>query len=125
MRTFLRWLMFGRAPGRWLARRPSRPVPAPPARLGPAYRAASTYRSAAYRPLRPSQVRSRRFTPVGFARRGIDPVEVTEFLDQVAGDLARAYTELANVREQNARIKDALRRWQSRQAPSARELAGS
>jgi DivIVA domain-containing protein len=86
-------------------------------RLGPAYR------SAAYRPLWPSQVRTRRFTPVGFRRRGVDPDEVTEFLDRVAGDLARAYAEVAGLREQNARIKDALRRWQSRQAPTARELA--
>ncbi|MFY1690380.1 DivIVA domain-containing protein [Plantactinospora sp. WMMB782] len=72
----------------------------------------------------PSQVRLRRFTPVGFGRRGVDPDEVTEFLDQVANDLARAYTELARVREQNTRIKDALRRWQSRQVRSAQELAG-
>ncbi|MBF9131864.1 hypothetical protein I0C86_23280 [Plantactinospora sp. S1510] len=31
--------------------------------------------------------------------------------------------ELAGVREQNARIKTALRRWQSRQAQTAYELA--
>ncbi|GAA3726894.1 hypothetical protein GCM10022225_05120 [Plantactinospora mayteni] len=86
-------------------------------------RLGSAYRSATYRPLLPSQVRLRRFTPVGFGRRGVDPDEVTEFLEQVAGDLARAYAELAGVREQNARIKDALRRWQARQAPTAHELA--
>jgi DivIVA domain-containing protein len=67
----------------------------------------------------PGQVRTRRFTPVRFGRRGVDPVEVAEFLDQVAGDLARAYDELARTREQNARIKDALRWSRSRQAPSA------
>ncbi|GAB3972368.1 DivIVA domain-containing protein [Plantactinospora veratri] len=89
----------------------------PPRRLGQAYR------STTYRPLLPSQVRLRRFTPVGLARRGVDPIEVAAFLDQVAGDLARAYNELATVREQNARIKDALRRWQSRQVTTARELA--
>ncbi|WP_412102987.1 DivIVA domain-containing protein [Plantactinospora sp. KLBMP9567] len=89
----------------------------PPRRLG------RSYRSAAYRPLLPSQVRLRRFTPVGLTGRGVDPVEVTAFLDQVASDLARAYNELATVREQNARIKDALRRWQSRQVTTAHELA--
>ncbi|MEN3612315.1 DivIVA domain-containing protein [Plantactinospora sp. ZYX-F-223] len=87
-----------------------------PRRLGQAYR------SAAYRPLLPSQVRLRRFTPVGLTGRGVDPVEVAEFLDRVAGDLARAYNEVAAVREQNARIKDALRRWQSRHATTAGEL---
>lgn len=91
--------------------------------LGPEPRPTS-YRSSAYRPLWPSQVRTRRFTPVRFGRRGVDPGEVTVFLDQVAGDLARAYTEVASLREQNARIKDALRRWQSRHAPTAHELAG-
>ncbi|MFC6017550.1 DivIVA domain-containing protein [Plantactinospora solaniradicis] len=89
----------------------------------PLRRLESAYRSAPHRPLMPSQVRLRRFTPVGFGRRGVDPDEVTEFLDQVAGDLARAYTELAGVREQNARIKTALRRWQSQQVPTAYELA--
>ncbi|MGI5213559.1 DivIVA domain-containing protein [Plantactinospora sp. CA-290183] len=98
---------------RWLFERDGRPV----RRLG------SAYRSAVYRPLLPSQVRLRRFTPVGFGRRGVDPDEVTEFLEQVAGDLARAYAELAGVREQNARIKTALRRWQSQQVPTAYELA--
>ncbi|MEQ4306248.1 DivIVA domain-containing protein [Plantactinospora sp. B6F1] len=92
-------------------------------RLGSAYRPAA-YWASGHRPLWPSQVRLRRFTRVGFGRRGVDPDEVTAFLDQVAGDLARAYAEVARVREQNARIKDALRRWQSRQVPSVRELAG-
>ncbi|MEO3926033.1 DivIVA domain-containing protein [Micromonosporaceae bacterium B7E4] len=98
---------------RWLFRRDRRP----PRQLG------RSYRSAAYRPLLPSQVRLRGFTPVGLTGRGVDPAEVTAFLDQVAGDLARAYNEVATVREQNVRIKDALRRWQSRQATTARELA--
>ena len=104
--------MVVRALLRWLFRRQEESL-----RLG------SAYRSAAYRPLLPSQVRLRRFTPVGFARRGVDPDEVTEFLEQVAGDLARAYSELAGVREQNARIKDALRRWQSQQAQAMHGLA--
>ena len=83
----------------------------------------TAYRSASSQPLWPAQVRARRFTPVGLRRRGVDPVEVAQFLDQVAGDLARAYAEVAMLREQNVRIKNALRRWQSGQAPSADELA--
>ncbi|MDG4785466.1 DivIVA domain-containing protein [Micromonospora sp. WMMD1102] len=106
MRALLRWLFRQKA-------REGQPL----------RRLSSAYRSVAYRPLWPSQVRLRRFTPVGFGRRGVDPAEVSEFLDQVAGDLARAYAELASAREQNARIKDALRRWQSRQVSTAHGLA--
>lgn len=44
------------------------------------------------------------------------------FLDRVADDLGGVYAELARSREETARIKDALRRWQSSQA-SMREMA--
>ncbi|MGX1617972.1 DivIVA domain-containing protein [Micromonospora chalcea] len=79
------------------------------------------YRSASYLPLRPWQVRGRRFAT---RRRGLDPAEVAAFLDRVAGDLAAAYAEVARSREETARIKSALREWQSQQAPSMRDLAG-
>ncbi|WP_435830589.1 DivIVA domain-containing protein [Micromonospora chalcea] len=81
----------------------------------------AAYRSASYLPLRPWQVRGRRFAT---RRRGLDPAEVAAFLDRVAGDLAAAYAEVARSREETARIKGALREWQSRQAPSMRDLAG-
>ena len=68
-------------------------------------------------------MRGQRFAQTSLGRRGVDPAEVREFLDRVADDLALVYAELAQTREQNARIKEALRRWQSRQAPSMRELA--
>ncbi|WP_433386864.1 DivIVA domain-containing protein [Micromonospora sp. KLBMP9576] len=58
------------------------------------------YRSAAYHPLRPWQVRERRFRPTPFGRRRLDPQEVTEFL---------------------GRVRDALRRWQSEQARARNE----
>ncbi len=79
------------------------------------------YRSASYLPLRPWQVRGHRFPT---CRRGLDPAEVAAFLDRVAGDLAAAYAEVARSRDETARIKVALREWQSRQAPSMRDLAG-
>ncbi|MCZ7426434.1 DivIVA domain-containing protein [Micromonospora sp. WMMA1949] len=79
------------------------------------------YRSASYLPLRPWQVRGRCFAT---RRRGLDPAEVAAFLDRVAGDLAAAYAEVARSREETALIKSALREWQSRQAPSMRDLAG-
>ena len=47
-----------------------------------------TYRSVAYLPLRPGQVRTRTFT---MRRRGADPVEVAAFLDRVADDLEALY----------------------------------
>jgi DivIVA domain-containing protein len=87
-------------------------------------RAAPAYRSASYVPLRPWQVRNRRFNLVRFGRAGVDEAEVTAYLERVADDLAALYAELAEVREQNYRIKDALRRWQSQQTPTAYDLAG-
>ncbi|MFI7427442.1 DivIVA domain-containing protein [Micromonospora sp. NPDC049836] len=74
------------------------------------------YRSASYHPLRPWQVRERRFRSMPFGRRGLDPQEVRQFLDQVAGDLAVVYDALAQSRRETDLIKNALRRWQSEQA---------
>jgi DivIVA domain-containing protein len=74
------------------------------------------YRSAAYHPLRPWQVRERRFRSTPLGRRGLDPREVREFLEQVAVDLAAVYDALDQSRWETERIKDALRRWQSEQA---------
>ncbi|MFE9694163.1 DivIVA domain-containing protein [Micromonospora sp. NPDC005806] len=82
---------------------------------------AGAYRSASYLPLRPWQVRSRTFAT---RRRGLDPVDVVAFLDRVAGDLAAAHADVVRSREEVARVKDALREWQSRQAHTMRDLAG-
>ncbi|GAA0398776.1 hypothetical protein GCM10009541_47250 [Micromonospora gifhornensis] len=71
------------------------------------------YRSTSYRPLRPWQVRDRRFR---LGRRGYDPAEVAEFLDRVAGDLEAAYRQVAVADREAARVREALRRWQSEQA---------
>jgi DivIVA domain-containing protein len=81
----------------------------------------SCYRSAAYAPLQPWQVRDRRFRLTGLGERGLDPTEVHEFLGWVPGDLAAAYETLARSRQKTARVKDALRRWQSQQAQAANE----
>ncbi|MET7970517.1 DivIVA domain-containing protein [Micromonospora sp. NPDC005305] len=79
------------------------------------------YRSAAYHPLRPWQVRERWFRPTSLGRRGLDPQEVREFLDRVAGDLATVYDALAESRRETDRIKSALRRWQSEQVRARNE----
>ncbi|MGW4461233.1 DivIVA domain-containing protein [Micromonospora sp. NPDC004704] len=79
------------------------------------------YRSRAYAPLRPWQVRGRRFRTVGLfgRRRGLDPDEVGEFLDRVATDMTGLYDELAKSRDETIRVKVALRQWQSRQSRTA------
>ncbi|MEV6811380.1 DivIVA domain-containing protein [Micromonospora sp. NPDC051296] len=76
-------------------------------------RTGTCYRGATYQPLRPWQVRERRFR---LGRRGYDPVEVAEFLDRVAGDLEAAYRQVAVADREAARVREALRRWQSEQA---------
>ncbi|MBQ1010800.1 DivIVA domain-containing protein [Micromonospora sp. M51] len=63
--------------------------------------------------LHPSQVRDRQFTVVGFGRRGVDPAEVRRFLHRVALDLATLHHDVARLSEENARVKRALRDWQS------------
>lgn len=63
-------------------------------------------------PLRPWQIRDRCFN---MRRRGLDPVEIRAFLHRVADELTTAQTALAAVREENIRIKNALREWQSTQ----------
>ncbi|MEN3611252.1 DivIVA domain-containing protein [Plantactinospora sp. ZYX-F-223] len=77
-------------------------------------------RARPYQPMRPWQVRGRRFRTTW---RGLDPGEVAAFLDRVADDLGGVYAQLSSSQEEAARIKDALRRWQSAQAPSMREMA--
>lgn len=74
------------------------------------------YRSAAYRPLCADRVRSRRFSLV---RRGLDPGEVSIFLHRVADELNALRGELDRTRDENVRIKQSLRDWQSRFTPRA------
>ncbi|HEX5542359.1 MAG TPA: DivIVA domain-containing protein [Micromonospora sp.] len=66
----------------------------------------------------PQQIRQRRFTPIGLRRRGYDRQEVDQFLHLVADDLADARAELSRIRDENTRIKTALRQWQAEQARS-------
>ncbi|WP_396888690.1 DivIVA domain-containing protein [Micromonospora reichwaldensis] len=65
------------------------------------------------RGLRPWQIRDRCFN---VRRRGLDPAEIRAFLHQVADELAVAQTALVAVQEENVRIKNVLRAWQSAQS---------
>ncbi|MGW1056821.1 DivIVA domain-containing protein [Micromonospora rubida] len=64
-------------------------------------------------PLRPAQIRDRRFT---VRRHGLDPFEIRAFLHEVADELAVAQTALVAVREENVRIRRALHSWQGGQS---------
>lgn len=68
-------------------------------------------------PISPGQVRDRRFPDR--TRRGCDPGEVGAFLHLVADELAALRGELATTRDENRRIKQALRSWQSQFRPEA------
>uniref|UniRef100_UPI0034A07E6D DivIVA domain-containing protein n=1 Tax=Micromonospora sp. NBRC 110009 TaxID=3061627 RepID=UPI0034A07E6D len=68
-------------------------------------------------PLRPWQIRDRCFN---VRRHGLDPVEIRAFLYRVADELAVAQTALVAVQEENVRIKNALREWQSAQSANRR-----
>ncbi|WP_431926383.1 DivIVA domain-containing protein [Micromonospora wenchangensis] len=94
----------------------SRSAGRPGGQSGPAGRRNSGqhYRSTAYRPLCASQVRQQWF---GRSRNGLHPGEVDGFLHRIADELTVLHAELARTREENARIKGALRDWQSRFAP--------
>ncbi|OWU99810.1 hypothetical protein B5D80_28705 [Micromonospora wenchangensis] len=66
--------------------------------------------------LLPWQVRAWRFRPARFGRRGLDPQEVREFLDQVAGELAAVYEALRRSRRETGRIRIALCHLQAERA---------
>lgn len=68
-------------------------------------------------PLRPWQIRERCFN---VRRQGLDPVEIRAFLHRVADELTVAQTALVAVQEENVRIKNALRTWQSAQSANHR-----
>lgn len=65
----------------------------------------------AVEPMSPQSVRSRTFGRAALGRRGLDPDEVFDFLDQVADELARR--EAREVRERNRanELTQALKAW--------------
>ncbi|WP_204034437.1 DivIVA domain-containing protein [Micromonospora qiuiae] len=64
--------------------------------------------------LLPQQVRAVTFATV--RPRGLDPVEVYDYLNRVADELERLRRELTTANTEVERMRRALRRWQSRQA---------
>jgi DivIVA domain-containing protein len=66
------------------------------------------------RRLTPYEIRTRSFPTV--RRQGLDPDQVRHYLRLVAEEVARLHRDLAAVSGENVRIKNHLRRWQTRQA---------
>nr|WP_308193764.1 hypothetical protein [Micromonospora foliorum] len=64
---------------------------------------------------------SRTFATVGFGRRDLNPGEVRRLLHRVALDLTALHHDLAQLSEENARMKRALRvrqsAWSERRRP--------
>ncbi|MFK3981343.1 DivIVA domain-containing protein [Micromonospora sp. NPDC050397] len=111
MRRLLRFLM----PWRRSGAVPVGPVAATRHRSG--NQASGYYRAATYPPLSEGQVRDRQFPS---SRRGLDPEEVRHFLHRVANELSALHGELDRTQNENVRIKNQLRAWQSQFAPRAR-----
>ncbi|WP_326549751.1 DivIVA domain-containing protein [Micromonospora sp. NBC_01813] len=86
--------------------------PRPPVRRAP--NAVAHYYGRPVRPsISPGLVRDRQFGDR--VRRGCDPTEVRAFLHVVADELTALRAELRSTQDENARIKQALRDWQSEQ----------
>ncbi len=68
-------------------------------------------------PMVPEQVRRLRFRRSGFGRRGLAEEHVYAFLRRVVDELIARDAAEASLREENVRLKNALRDWQSQFTP--------
>jgi DivIVA domain-containing protein len=82
--------------------------------------AGTIYRAGTRPGLTPRDVRARSFRSTALGRRGLEPRDVHLFLGRVADELAALHTELARCRDENIRIKRALRDWQTARAGQIR-----
>ncbi|MEV0327454.1 DivIVA domain-containing protein [Micromonospora echinospora] len=71
----------------------------------------------------PDQVRRTRFRRTGLGRRGLAEDHVYAFLRRIADELTARNAAEAGLREENARLKNALREWQSLHGSKPRHLA--
>lgn len=68
-------------------------------------------------PMIPDQVRRLRFRRTRFGRRGLSEEHVYAFLHRVVDELMARDAVEASLREENARLKNTLREWQSQFTP--------
>lgn len=76
-------------------------------------------------PLSPDQVRKVRFRRTRFGRRGLAEEHVYAFLRRVVDELVARDAAEASIREENTRLKRALRDWQSQFTPKPGHAADS
>ncbi|MBL6278191.1 DivIVA domain-containing protein [Micromonospora fiedleri] len=81
------------------------------------YRSGRLYGTGLPARLTPHEVRTRSFDP---RRRGVDPDQVREFQNRVAGDLVDLHRHIRTLAEENERLKRALRDWQTMHARECR-----
>ncbi|WP_326558913.1 DivIVA domain-containing protein [Micromonospora sp. NBC_01796] len=74
--------------------------------------------------LRPEQVRAVRFGRTRLGRRGLAEEQVYAFVRQVVDELIARDAAEASLREENTRLKGALREWQARHSRSHPDNAG-
>jgi DivIVA domain-containing protein len=74
--------------------------------------------------LRPEQVRAVRFGRTRFGCRGLAEEQVYAFVRRVVDELVARDAAEAGLREENIRLKEALRAWQSQQARARSGNAG-
>jgi DivIVA domain-containing protein len=74
--------------------------------------------------LRPDQVRATRFARTRLGHRGLAEDQVYAFVRRVVDELVARDAAEAALREENIRLKEALRAWQSEQARTRPTNAG-
>lgn len=70
--------------------------------------------------LRPDQVRTTRFARTRFGRRGLAEDQVYAFVRRMVDELVARDAAEAGLREENIRLKDALRAWHEEQSRISR-----
>jgi len=68
------------------------------------------------RPLSPEQVRRPALTRTPLGRRGYDEGDVHSLLNRIAAELEGVLGDQASLRDENARLKDAMKQWHARQS---------
>src|SRR5262249_17324275 len=90
------------------------PVPGEPIRQGPSSLLAPGQLVAGQaRRMTPEQVRTTTFSRSPLSRRGIHEEEVASFVHRVADELANRETEINRLLDENHRLKQAMRDWQT------------
>jgi len=80
-------------------------------------------RSPRPRPLSPEQVRRPILTRTPLGRRGYDEADVHSLLNRIAADMEGVLGEQESLRDENARLKEAMKQWHARQSGSQQQAS--